>query len=273
MGGYERNPAPWALDGDPGGLQRQAARTRTGRGSSRSWPAPSGGCPAIADAGVTRMINGPEGVHAGQRVHPRRVRRPRASSSPPGSAPTASPAPAASAGRSRRGSSTASPSWTCGTWTSGGSGRSTAVARVHARPDDRELLDLLRHPLPQRGAPGRSAAARVAGVRAARGARRRRSARRPAGSGRTGSSRTPTAPARRRRPRSRRSGRAAGRASTGARRSAPRRSRRGRRPALFDETRFAKIEVVGHRRGRVPAAAVRERRRRAGRAASSTPRC
>ena len=28
MGGYERNPAPWSLDGVPRGLQRQAARAR-----------------------------------------------------------------------------------------------------------------------------------------------------------------------------------------------------------------------------------------------------
>ena len=45
-------------------------------------------------------------------------------------------------------------------------------------------------------------------------------------------------------------GRAAGPASTGARRSRPRRSRRGRPPRLFDETSFAKIEVVGPRRRR-----------------------
>ena len=222
--------------------------------------------PAIADAGVSRMINGPEGFTPGQRVHPRRERRSAGSSSPPGSAPTGSPAPAGSAARSRRWIVDGEPEldlWHMDIRRFGGA--ALAVARVDARPDDRGLRDLLRHPLPERGAPGGPAAADVADVRAARGARRglRREVRLGAAE---------LVRAERRRPALRRSdaleasGRAAGPASTGARRSRPRRSRRGRPSRLFDETSFAKIEVVGPGAVRVPRAAVRERRRRPGRA-------
>ena len=176
----------------PGRLQRQAAGARHGRASRRSWPAPSGASrrwptrASIADDQRAR------GLHARQRVHPRRIGGPRVLRRRRVLAPTGSPAPAGSAARSRRGSSTASRSSTCGRWTSGGSAASLAVARVHARPVDRELRDLLRHPLPERGAPGRPAAADGADLRAARGRSARSSARSPAGSARTGSSRTPT---------------------------------------------------------------------------------
>ncbi len=101
--------------------------------------------------------------------------------------------------------------------------------RLHARPRLRELRDLLRHPLPQRGAPVRPAAPALAGVPAAGRARRlvRREVRLGAPElvraqrGRPG--------VRRSRPRSRRSGRAAGRVRSGTRRSRQRRSPRGRR--------------------------------------------
>ena len=60
MGGYERNPAPWALDGIPPDFN--------GRLLAPDWPRfdeiMAGAVrrvPAIADAGVSRMINGPEG--------------------------------------------------------------------------------------------------------------------------------------------------------------------------------------------------------------------
>ena len=45
MGGYERNPMPWALDGDPGGLQPPPARPGLAPVRARSWPAPSAGSP------------------------------------------------------------------------------------------------------------------------------------------------------------------------------------------------------------------------------------
>jgi glycine cleavage system aminomethyltransferase T/glycine/D-amino acid oxidase-like deaminating enzyme len=59
MGGYERNPAPWALDGIPADFNHRLL--------DPDWPrfeAIMDGAiarvPAIADAGITRMINGPE---------------------------------------------------------------------------------------------------------------------------------------------------------------------------------------------------------------------
>ncbi|MEP6638604.1 MAG: FAD-dependent oxidoreductase [Chloroflexota bacterium] len=60
MGGYERHPAPWALEGIPSDFN--------GKLLSPDWPRfeeiMSGAVrrvPAIADAGINRMINGPEG--------------------------------------------------------------------------------------------------------------------------------------------------------------------------------------------------------------------
>ena len=60
MGGYERNPAPWALEGIPPDFN--------GRLLAPDWPRfeeiMAGAIrrvPAIADAGVSRIINGPEG--------------------------------------------------------------------------------------------------------------------------------------------------------------------------------------------------------------------
>jgi 4-methylaminobutanoate oxidase (formaldehyde-forming) len=60
MGGYERDPAPWALDGIPADFNHRLLEP--------DWPrfeAIMAGAihrvPAIADAGITRMINGPEG--------------------------------------------------------------------------------------------------------------------------------------------------------------------------------------------------------------------
>src|SRR5436309_406239 len=60
MGGYERNPAPWSLDGVPPDFN--------GKLLPPDWPRfeeiMAGAVrrvPAIADAGVSRIINGPEG--------------------------------------------------------------------------------------------------------------------------------------------------------------------------------------------------------------------
>lgn len=59
MGGYERNPAPWSLDGIPADFNHRLLEP--------DWPrfeAIMEGAihrvPAIAEAGITRMINGPE---------------------------------------------------------------------------------------------------------------------------------------------------------------------------------------------------------------------
>jgi glycine cleavage system aminomethyltransferase T/glycine/D-amino acid oxidase-like deaminating enzyme len=59
MGGYERNPAPWGLDGIPADFNHRLLEPDWPRfeeimdGAVRRVP-------AIAEAGVTRMINGPE---------------------------------------------------------------------------------------------------------------------------------------------------------------------------------------------------------------------
>ena len=112
----------------PGRLQRQAPGARHG-----ALPADHGGRhPARPGDGRRGRQPGhqrPRGLHAGQRVHPRRIGGAVASSWPPGSRRTASPARAGSGARWRRGSSTASPSSTSGRWTSGGSGRPTEARR------------------------------------------------------------------------------------------------------------------------------------------------
>src|SRR5439155_2275740 len=63
MGGYERNPAPWSLDGVPADFN--------GKLLAPDWPRfeeiMAGAIrrvPAMADARVTRIINGPEGFTA-----------------------------------------------------------------------------------------------------------------------------------------------------------------------------------------------------------------
>ena len=174
----------------PGRLQRQAARARP----ARFEPIMEGAIrrvPAMADARVSRIINGPEAFTPGQRVHPRRVARSAASGWPPGSAPTASPAPAASAARWRAGSSTASPSSTCGRWTSAGSARPTGRGRTRWRARSRTTRPTTTSTTRTRSArpAGRCARRRptTASPRSARS-----SARSPAGSARTGSSRTRT---------------------------------------------------------------------------------
>ena len=80
--------------------------------------------------------------------------------------------------------------------------------------------------------------------------------------------RRPTRPAA-----TRRCARAAGPGGSGRRRSRPRCRATADAAGLFDQSSFAKLDVRGAGRGRVPAAAVRQRRRPAGRHASSTPSC
>ncbi|HYL41546.1 MAG TPA: FAD-dependent oxidoreductase, partial [Candidatus Binatus sp.] len=60
MGGYERDPAPWALDGIPPDFNHRLLEPDWPRFEAIMAGAISR-VPAIADAGVTRMINGPEG--------------------------------------------------------------------------------------------------------------------------------------------------------------------------------------------------------------------
>ena len=237
MGGYERDPAPWALDGIPADFNGKLLAPDM----ARFEPIMEGAIrrvPAMADAGVNRVINGPEAFTPGQRVHPRRVRGPRVLRGrrllgpwdrgrrrhrPPdgdldrGRAARAGPLedghPAVRAG--------------------------LPLAGVHAGALDRELRDLLRHPLPERGAAVGPSAADVAGVStllAELGAVVRREVRLGAPElvrvERRGRRRV--APAAR-----------AGPASTGRRRSAPRRWRPAGRPPCSTRSSFAKLEVVG----------------------------
>ena len=102
MGGYERalgavgaRRAPARRD--PGRTSTAACSRRTGRASRRSRANSRRRVPVMDEITVTRLINGPGGVHARQRVLPRRDRGRAASSSPPASAPTGSRARAASA--------------------------------------------------------------------------------------------------------------------------------------------------------------------------------
>ena len=126
--------------------------------------------PAIADAPVTRMINGPEGFTPDNEFI-------LGESDVRGLFVAAGFCAHGIAGAGGIGRQVAS-------WIVDGRARARPVADghppvraavpqplVHARAEHRELRDLLRHPLPERGAPGRAAAARVAGVRAAGGAR------------------------------------------------------------------------------------------------------
>ena len=272
MGGYERNPAPWSLDGVPPDFN--------GKLLAPDWPRfeeiMAGAVrrvPAIADAGVSRMINGPEGFTPDNEFI-------LGESDVRGFFVAAGFCAHGIAGAGGIGRQVAS-------WIVDGEpeldlwhmdirrfgGPALAVARVDARPDDRGLRDLLRHPLPERGAAGGPAAADGADLRAARGPSARSSARSPAGSGRTGSSRTPTTRGSAAGPRSSGSGRAAGPASTGARRSPPRRSRRRIAAALFDETSFAKIEVVGRGAAAFLGRGWRRTRSTSRSGGSSTPRC
>ena len=193
MGGYERNPATFGLDGIPADFN--------GRLLAPDWPRfeeISAGAvrrvPAMADAGVRQLINGPEGftpdnefilgesevrgffVAAGFSAHG-----------------------IAGAGgwvaRWRTGSWTASRRSTCGPWTSAASGRSTprATTRWRARsrttPPTTTSTTRSRSARPEGrcGSPHVSAAGRLDAP----------SVRRRAGSGRTGSSRTPLTATRR----------------------------------------------------------------------------
>ena len=161
MGGYERDPAPWSLDGIPADFN--------GKLLEEDWPRFEQlmenailRVPSLEDMEVVRLINGPEaftpdgefilgpsdvrGFWVGGRLlraRARRRRRDGASSSPSGSS------------RGRRAS-------TSGRWTRAASARALPQPGVHARAHDRGLLDLLRRQVP------RPRAARPAGRCASR---------------------------------------------------------------------------------------------------------
>ena len=252
MGGYERDPAPWALDGIPPDFNGKLLAPDM----ARFEPIMEGAIrrvPAMADAGVNRVINGPEAFTPDNEfiLGESEVR---------GFFVAAGFSAHGIAGAGGIGRQMA-------TWIVDGAARAgpledghpavragLSVAGVHAGPLDRELRDLLRHPLPQRGAPVGPAAADVVGLRDPR--RPGRVLRREVRLGAPELVRVERA-----RRGTRRSGRAAGPGSTGRRRSAPRRWRRAGRPRLFDESSFAKLEVSGPGSRGVPRARLRERRR------------
>ena len=235
MGGYERDPAPWALDGIPADFN--------GKLLAPDWPrfepimeAPSGASRPWRTAGVNRMINGPEAFTPDNEfiLGESEVR---------GFFVAAGFSAHGIAGAGGIGRQMA-------TWIVDGEpeldlwkmdirrfGAALPIAGVHAGALDRELRHLLRHPLPERGAPGRPPAADLADVRDPD--RPRRVVRREV---RLGASELVRVECRRRRrvaPPAR-----LGR-NTGRPRSAPRRSPRARAAGLFDETSFAKLEVSG----------------------------
>ena len=192
MGGYER---------DPDAVERSTAFPPTSTASSSprtgALPADHGGRDPAGpgDGGRWRQPGDQRSRGASRRTTSSSWanRRSAGSSWPPGSAPTASPARAGSGARWPAGSWTASRSWTCGRWTSGGSAPRIGRSAYTLARADRELRDLLRHPLPERGAPGRPPAADCRRPTSCWRTSARRSERSPAGSGPTGSSPTPPA--------------------------------------------------------------------------------
>ena len=260
----------------PGAVGRSTASPRdfNGRLLAEDWAALRG-----ADrerdrprAGARRRRGRPAdqragGVHAGRRVHPRARPTCAASGSPPASARTASPARAGWASSSPSGSSRARRASTSGRWTRAASAADYAD-REYTLARTVEVYSTyydVKYPGHERQA-GRPLRTSPTYRRLPRAAAPR-SARSPAGSGRTGSSRTQragdecAAAAR------------LGRDGSGRRRSAPSTGAAARRPALFDETSFAKIEVCGPGRGRPPRAPLRQPASRATSGRSPTRRC
>ena len=249
MGGYEREPDAVVARRHPAGLQRQAARAGLAalRGDhGRRDPAGArdrrrGGHPDDQRA---------RGLHPRQRVHPRRVRGARLLRRRRVLRPRDRGRRRASAARWPRGSWTASRSSTCGRWTSAASAPSTGSRAYTLARTTRDLRDLLRHPLPERGAPGGPAAAR----------RRRRTTRLPAlgrvvrREVRLGAAELVRAERRRRavrRPAALEALRPRGWAGRALEPGDRRRGARdpGDRRACSTRRRFAKIEVVGPGRG------------------------
>ena len=238
MGGYERHCAPWGLDGIPADFNSRLLE--------EDWPRFEELMEnAVVRVPVARGDGGRQahqrarGVHARRRVHPRPVRRARllgrgrllrararrrgrawGSSSPSGSS------------RARRRS-------TSGTWTRAASAPRTGAASTRSRARRRSTR---RTTTSSTRATSERPGGRCASRPRTRGCRSSapRSGRSRAGSARTGSSRTPRAA-------TSRSGRAGGPGklwspAIGAEHVACRET-----AAIFDESSFAKIDVVGRR--------------------------
>ena len=171
MGGYERDPLPWSLDGIPadfngklldGGLAalRAAARERDPQGAVARG---DGGREADQRA---------RGVHPGRRVHPRPERRPRLLGR--GGLLRARARRRRRDGEARRRvdrRGNAEPRRLADGLAP--LRRRLPEPRVHAGADEGDLLDLLRRQVPRPRATRGAAAARLSGVRPAAGARSR----------------------------------------------------------------------------------------------------
>ena len=259
MGGYERHSAPWALDEhlrrpDPGRLQRPAARGGLAALRGDRAQLARGGCRRWTRVKVTRLINGPEAFtpdnefclgesEVRRLLRRRRVLRPRARRRRRDGQADGRVDPRRRAARS-----------TCGRWTSAASARTTARPRytlARAREVYETYYDI-RYPGHERqaGRPLRVSSAyewhRAHG--AAFGEKSGWERVNWYESNAAGGRRV-AAPAR------------LGRACTGRRRSAPSTAPRARRPALFDESSFAKLEVARPGRRGAARAAVRQPRR------------
>ena len=221
MGGYERDPAPWSLDGIPAGLQRQAARRGLaavrGADGERDRPRPR----ASREMEVVKLINGPEAFTPDGEfiLGPTDVR---------GFWIAAGFCAHGLAGAGGMGKLVAEwivegvPSLDAWEMDSRRFGRAYRSRDYTLARTTRGLRDLLRREVPRPRAAGRAAAAALADLRAPGASSAPPSARSRAGSARTGSSRTrPAATSR--------CGRAAGPAGSGRPRSAPSTSPAARR--------------------------------------------
>ena len=148
MGGYERNPSPWALDGVPA-ASRRACCPRTGSASRSCWRTRSAACRPW------RRSRSRSSSTAPRRSRPTASSASasptcRASGSRPASARTVSRAPAASARSWPSGSSTASPSTTLA---HGHPALRPPLPQpaLHPGPDVRGAVQVLRHQVPGRG--------------------------------------------------------------------------------------------------------------------------
>ena len=237
MGGYERDPAPWSLDGIPADFN--------GRLLEPDWdrfePLMANAIvrtPSIKDAEVVRLVNGPEAFTPDGEfiVGPSEVR---------GFWVAAGFCAHGLAGRagwdasSPSGSSTGGRASTRGRWTRGGSAGSTRAATTRSSARARSTPPTTTSSTP---ATSDRRAARFAFRPSTRACpiSARRSARSRAGSAPTGSSPTGRAG-------TRRCVRAAGRADCGRPPSASSTRRCREAAAVFDFTSFAKIEVRGRR--------------------------
>ena len=236
MGGYERKPAAWALDGIPEGFEAKLLPEDWDRMQELFANAITR-VPAMETAEVKMFFNGPEAFTPDADFL-------LGETDVPGFWIAAGGCAHGLAGAGGIGKMMGEwivdgrPEWDVWPLDLRRFGRQYREPGVHARAHVRGAVAVLRHQVPGRGEAGGTAAARLA--RRTRATRRSapRSARRAAGSASTGTSRTPPAA-------TSRCGRAAGRARTGRRRSRSEARAAREACALFDQSSFSKLEVLG----------------------------